>query len=100
MKREYELSKHRFYELKHFCLQYPEWKKLYFNADGWSGEGDTTSRDGIRRGDLKTYMDMVESCARSTGVDILRFVTTEGIIIPSEIRYAYRRFFWELSRKR
>ena len=100
MKREYELSKHRFYELKHFCLQYPEWKKLYFDADGWSGEGDTTSRDGIRRGDLKTYMDMVESCARSTGVDILRFVTTEGIIIPSEIRYAYRRFFWELSRKR
>lgn len=100
MKREYELSKHRFYELKHFCLQYQEWKKLYFDADGWSGEGDTTSRDGIRRGDLKTYMDMVESCARSTGVDILRFVTTEGIIIPSDIRYAYRRFFWELSRKR
>lgn len=100
MKREYELSKHRFYELKHFCLQYPEWKKLYFDADGWSGEGDTTSRDGIRRGDLKTYMDMVESCVRSTDVDILRFVTTEGITIPSEIQYAYRRFFWELSRKR
>lgn len=100
MKIEYELSKHRFYELKHFCLQYPEWKKLYFDADGWSGKGDTTSRDGIRRGDLKTYMDMVESCARSTDVDILRFVTTEGITIPSEIRYAYRRFFWELSRKR
>lgn len=100
MKIEYELSKHRFYELKHFCLQYPEWKKLYFDADGWSGKGDTTSRDGIRRGDLKTYMDIVESCVRSTDVDILRFVTTEGIIIPSEIRYAYRRFFWELSRKR
>lgn len=100
MKREYELSKHRFYELKHFCLQYPEWKKLYFDADGWSGKGDTTSRDGIKRGDLKTYIDMLESCARSTDADILRFVTIEGIIIPSEIRYAYRRFFWELSRKR
>ena len=100
MKREYELSKHRFYELKHFCLQYPEWKKLYFDADGWSGEGDTTSRDGIKRGDLKTYMDMVESCTRSTGADILRFVTTDGILIPSEVRYSYRRFFWELSRKR
>lgn len=100
MKIEYGLSKHRFYELKHFCLQYPEWKKLYLLADGWNGKGDTTSRDGIKRGDLKTYMDMVESCVKSTSADILSLVTTEGIVIPSELRYAYRRFFWELSRKR
>ena len=100
MKSEFNLSKHRYYELKHFCLQYPEWKKLYFDADGWSGNGDTTSRDGIKRGDLKTYMEMVESCARSTDSDILVFVTEEGRSIPAELRYAYRRFFWELSRKR
>lgn len=24
---EYYISKHRYYELKHFCLQYPEWRK-------------------------------------------------------------------------
>ena len=100
MKNEFTLSKHRFYELKHFCLQYPEWKKLYFDADGWSGKGDTTSRDGIKRGDLKTYMELVENCARLTGEDILRFVTEEGRSLPIELRYAYRRFFWELSRKR
>ena len=23
----YKLDKHRYYELKHFCLQYPDWKK-------------------------------------------------------------------------
>ena len=100
MKREYELSKHRFYELKHFCLQYPEWKKLYLAADGWTGKGDTTSRDGIKRGDLKTYIELVESCVRSTDSDILLFVTVEGTRIPVEKRYAYRKFFWELSRKR
>lgn len=100
MTSEFNLSKHRYYELKHFCLQYPEWKKLYFDADGWSGNGDTTSRDGIKRGDLKTYMEMVESCARSTDADILVFVTEEGRSIPAEKRYAYRKFFWELSRKR
>ena len=100
MKNEYELSKHRFYELKHFCLQYPEWKKLYSQLDGWNGKGDTTSRDGIKRGDLKAYMELVENCARLTGEDILRFVTEEGRSLPIELRYAYHRFFWELSRKR
>lgn len=29
-KNKYWISKHRYYELKHFCLQYPEWKKVYF----------------------------------------------------------------------
>lgn len=28
-KNKYWISKHRYYELKHFCLQYPEWKKAY-----------------------------------------------------------------------
>lgn len=28
-KNKYWISKHRYYELKHFCLQYPEWKKVY-----------------------------------------------------------------------
>ena len=70
------------------------------NADGWSGDGDTTSRDGIKRGDLKTYIELVENCARLTGGDILPYVTEEGRIIPAEKRYYYRRFFWELSRKR
>ena len=100
MKSEYTLSKHRFYELKHFCLQYPEWKRLYFLADGWNGNGDTTSRDGIRRGDMKTYMDLIETCAQLTNRDILPFVTGDGSTIPSELRYDYSRFFWELSKRR
>ena len=28
-KNLYWIPKHRYYELKHFCLQYPEWKKNY-----------------------------------------------------------------------
>ena len=27
LKNDYHISKHRYYELKHFCLQYPEWKE-------------------------------------------------------------------------
>ena len=28
-KNKYWIEKHRYYELKHFCLQYPIWKKAY-----------------------------------------------------------------------
>lgn len=28
-KNKYYIDKHRYYELKHFCLQYNEWKKAY-----------------------------------------------------------------------
>ncbi len=28
-KNKYYIDKHRYYELKHFCLQYPEWKQTY-----------------------------------------------------------------------
>lgn len=105
MKTEYALSKHRFYELKHFCLQYPDWKKLYSLNDGWpkeisKGEGDTTSRDGIKRGDLRRNIELVEECARLVGNDILRFVTDDSLAMPSDRMYDYRRFFWELSRRR
>lgn len=31
-KNKWHISKHRYYELKHFCLQYPEWKKAYSEA--------------------------------------------------------------------
>ena len=100
MKTEYTLSKHRYYELKHFCLQYSKWKEIYEDSDGWSGNGDTTSRDGIKRAQMRTYMDLIEECARLTGIDILPYVTVEGISLPIKLRYFYRRFFWELSRRR
>ena len=32
-KNKYYIDKHRYYELKHFCLQYPEWKKSYSAFD-------------------------------------------------------------------
>ena len=105
MKSEYTLGKHRYYELKHFCLQYPDWKKVYSELDGWGSEcgkaaGDTTSRDGIRRADIRRNVEMIEECARLVGNDILHFVTEGGISIPEERRYDYKRFFWELSRRR
>ena len=33
-KNKYWIEKHRYYELKHFCLQYPGWKRDYMALDG------------------------------------------------------------------
>ena len=99
MTSEYGISKHRFYELKHFCLQYPEWKRQYADADGWSGEGDTTSRDGIKRAEMGSYISLIESCADRINSRLLAFVVT-GAKIPSELCFNYKRFFWELSQLR
>lgn len=32
-KNKYWIGRHRYYELKHFCLQYSEWKRLYNEAN-------------------------------------------------------------------
>ena len=113
MKSEYKLSKHRFYELKHFCLQYPEWEHLYSQLDGWakesgSNESDTTSRDGIRRADLMWKMELVrETCRDICGpyeCEVFDYVILGiGPQLSSDQKdfwYYYRKFFWELSRRR
>ena len=100
MKTEYTLSKHRYYELKHFCLQYPDWLKEYQDADGWSGKGDTTSRDGIKRAEIIRFVDLIQTCAYDTNRELLPFVTGERAGMPSELLYFYYKFFWELSRRR
>lgn len=112
MKTEFELSKHRFYELKHFCLQYPEWEALYSQLDGWpkeigSNEGDTTSRDGIRRADLSTKMEMVcmaADCCACYRQQIFEYATLgKKPRLSSDQKdfwYYYQKFFWELSQLR
>lgn len=37
-KNPYWIEKHRYYELKHFCLQYPIWRKAYASLDGFNSK--------------------------------------------------------------
>ena len=113
MKTEYSISKHRFYELKHFCLQYPEWKALYSTLDGWpeeigKNEGDTTSKDGIRRADLAYKMELVRETAHDVCGEYERDIF-EYVILgvkqklswdQKDFWHYYQKFFWELSRRR
>ena len=127
-KNEYWIEKHRYYELKHFCLQYPIWKRAYAALDGLSQRptdaavfsknmkaSDPTSRCAEARAYYKDRMALVEQAAmdsdRGLSCYILKGVT-EGISydilkarldIPccKDIYYnLYRRFFWLLSKAR
>jgi hypothetical protein len=127
-KNPYWIEKHRYYELKHFCLQYPIWKKEYLSFDGFSKinmgssifsvkgtYGDPTAKCAITREYYLERMKMLEKVAELTdnviGKYILRGVT-EGwsydilkvrLEIPccKDIYYElYRKFFWILDKER
>ena len=127
-KNRYWIDRHRYYELKHFCLQYQGWKKAY-NELNYSVTRPTDSVRVFPTNDVSDsvaayveerlfYADriaMIESAARETdpilGSYILMAVT-EGVSyeiikarldIPccKDVYYElYRRFFWLLSNMR
>ena len=125
---KYWIEKHRYYELKHFCLQYPLWKRAYNSVDGLSklpayamsfnksyNHGDPVTKCVENRLFYSSRMEMIERVADETdevlGCYILQGVT-EGLSyshlkarldLPcsKDIYYElYRRFFWLLSRER
>ena len=72
-KNPYWIEKHRYYELKHFCLQYPIWRKAYASLDGFNSKpadwamfiatntlGDPTAKVGIARAYYSERTDMIE----------------------------------------
>ena len=125
-KNKYWINKHRQYELKHFCLQYPTWKQehaalSYISTStavrGSSSNipGDPTGNLAVRRAYYKDRIELIEKAAAETdqvlGIYILKAVT-EGLsysVLKSRLKipcgrdtyYAcYRRFFWLLSNSR
>lgn len=99
----YELPKHRFKELQHYCLQYPEWKAAYQKLnDGRSKclDDDPTARVGIQRADYARNIELIERLAPNN--DILLAVTTgwrpSGDL--SGFYELYGRFFWLLDREK
>lgn len=120
----YYISRHRYYELKHFCLQYPEWKQNYRDLDGRPTKsasvcehisgGDTSDPTAVyaeARLYFRSRMEMVEQVADRAAGDLAKLMlraVTEGLsydyILPpccKEVWYtAYRRFFWLLDKAR
>lgn len=124
-KNRYWIDKHRHYELKHFCLQYPEWKKAYLEMDGFGRKGTDeirTNTPGDPTGkcvDLRlAYLKrlrLIEHTAMDADPEIAEYIlkgVTEGLSfnqlkarfdIPcgKDMYYdRYRRFFWLLDQSR
>lgn len=125
---KYWIEKHRYYELRHFCLQYPIWKKAHAALSGLSKRpadlelfirtnkvDDPTAQCAIARTFYTERINMVETTARSADVEladyILRGVTEEvsydwlrnrmSIPCSRDTYYdRYRRFFWLLNKER
>ena len=103
-KNIYHLDKHRYYELKHFCLQYNEWKKAYTML------GDTILHStDFERIELieKTAYDTDEYLAKyilqavTEGYTYTYFKSTLDIPCGKDMYYdRYRKFFWLLDKVR
>ena len=122
----YWIDKHRHYELKHFCLQYPEWKKAYRSSTSISSSvsdnqpkgdfhGDPTANQAIRRARYSERIELIERVASEADRDLHNYIlkaVTEGLSytylrtkmnIPCgrDLYYdRYRKFFWLLDNAR
>lgn len=125
-KNKYWIEKHRHYELKHFCLQYPSWKRILVGLGDvgvsstvgeirGSGISDPTFNIASKRMFYKKRIEMVERAAREADSELYPYIlkaVTEGLSytylrtklqIPCgrDMYYdRYRRFFWLLNKSR
>ena len=127
-KSKYYIDKHRYYELKHFCLQYPGWKKAYselieygaaissINNEFRNNEiSDPTAKIAMMKVYCMDRIEMIEKAAMATDKYLYKYIilaVTEGhsytylktrLDIPcSRDTYyeRYRKFFWLLSQER
>lgn len=113
-KNKYWISKHRYYELKHFCLQYPEWKKMYSDLHDTIIPLSISKRIAMRA-IYSANVELIEKAAREADPYLYEYIikgVTEGksytymrtvLNIPcgKDMYYdRYRKFFWLLSESR
>lgn len=128
-KNKYWIDKHRHYELKHFCLQYPTWKRTYsalldlgISAASLNGmpsgsnePSDLTAKYAIRKAHYSNKIKMVEQAAIEADEYLWHYIlrgVTEGLsytYLKSQLDMPcskdtyydrYRKFFWLLSEAR
>lgn len=126
MKNKYWISKHRYYELKHFCRQYNDWKRELAETNILASTDISKAKDpnaqsrpteslAMRKSKLKNYISMIDDSAKNADWVIGPYIVkgvTEGLSyehlianydIPcsKDTYYSlYRKFFWLLSEAR
>lgn len=124
-KNKYYIDKHRHYELKYFCLQYPMWKRTYSAMTELSSSAlspdrvsstnsptDLTAKCAMRRAYYGDKIRLIEKVAMETDEYLYKYLiksVTEGVTytyLSTKLRIPcsrstfydrYRKFFWLLS---
>ena len=127
-KNRYWIDKHRHYELKHFCLQYPIWKNAYAAFNDVSVPlsmiervptsnipGDPTAKRAVMKAHYLEKMKLIEDVAKEADRYLYKYIikaVTEDLsytYLKSKLEIPcgrdmyydrYRRFFWLLSEAR
>ncbi len=127
-KNKFWIERHRYYELKHFCLQYPGWKKTLSNLEfsipspndpvrvaKTNNISDPVAKLVEARLFYANRIEMIERIAEKVDADISKYIVkgvTEGLSYDvMAARYQlpcskdtyydrYREFFFLLSRER
>lgn len=125
-RNQYWIERHRYYELKHFCMQYPNWKrdraalsvlvkKPFPTLKNETQKGDPTAECAIKREFYSARIEMLERVAEQTDPILSDYIlkgVTEGLsyeALRTKLRIpcgkdayyeAYRRFFWLLDKER
>lgn len=127
-KNKYWIDKHRHYELKHFCLQYPRWKREYSKLGVPTLSSsvierlpssniplDPTMEFVIRKTYYAERIKLIEKTAMEADKYLYEYIlkaVTEGLSytylktvmkIPcgKDMYYdRYRKFFWLLNKNR
>ena len=125
-RNKYWISKHRYYELKHFCMQVPEWKKELAALDGYKSESkpidisktgtdeSSVEKIALKRDEIRKRLRMISDAVIQTdpighiGSFVLKGVTNNlpyeklnaRMSLPcsrDEYYEYYRKFFYILS---
>lgn len=127
-KNKYWIDKHRHYELKHFCLQYPDWKKAYADFDDPSIPlstiervptsnlpGDPTAKRAMMKAHYMEKIKLIEQTAKEADRYLYEYIikaVTENLsytYLKSKLEIPcgkdmyydrYRKFFWLLNKSR
>lgn len=127
-KNKYWVEKHRYYELKHFCLQYPDWVKSYNSLNSvtlnsinisesinTNSPSNPTAELAIAKSELLRKINLVKNTAIEADKELSEYIliaVTQGYAysylknvmdIPccKDTYYdRYRKFFWILSKER
>ena len=105
-KNKYYVEKHRYYELKHFCLQYGTWKKAYASLDAMRRNhsdlasyiktnihSDTTLTIVEALLEYRNKIEMVERAALKTDSELHTYILKA---VTEELSYPYLKLHYDI----